>query len=78
MSRMRESELMACECGNRPVLRNIDDTSGYAICLICKRCTSVHESGFSFGKTWKQKAIEEWNRRWTENLHPIRKCICSY
>lgn len=63
---MRINELKDCKCGNQPILRRVDETSGYAFCLVCKRSTSLHENGFKFGKTWKQKAIEEWNRMVTE------------
>jgi hypothetical protein len=59
-------KIKKCSCGakSKPLFISVDKVSGYVYCYNCKKASSVCENDkLSFGVSWKQKAINDWNKR---------------
>lgn len=57
-------KIKKCSCSTKPLLVSVDKVSGYVYCANCKKSSSVYENDkLSFGATWKQKAINDWNSK---------------
>lgn len=48
-------------CGQEPILVEINERMGFAVCTTCKCRTTIFSTAEN--KAWYEKAIKAWNRR---------------